>query len=159
MENTVEITPGLHRLTAQEEHYVQMRVRGLNPNAAAKASGYTNVMKSVAELHQRPEIDEAIVFYREASKQAAIRAGAIAEFTKDDATRLYLEAHAKSANSTEEIKAVDSLVKLHGLAEPEKRTIEITSREQMETMDDAALLEITGQEILLSPSEYTKETP
>lgn len=144
-------------LTAQEESYVQFRVRGLNAVSAARSAGYPAPFKAAEELSERPDIDEKIAFYRELSRQEAIRAGAEIEFTKADATRLYLEAHAKAATATEEIKAVDSLVKLHGLAEPEKREITITSREQMETMDDSKLLAIAGQDILLSPDDYVVE--
>ena len=70
-------------------------------------------------------------------------AGAI-EFTKDDATSLYLEAHATSETAAEKIRAVDSLVKLHGLATPEKVEVQITSRSQMDALDDEALLKLTG---------------
>lgn len=144
-------------LTAQEEAFVQFRVRGLNAVASARSAGYPAPFKAAEELAARPEIDEKIAFYRELARQDAIRAGAEIEFTKADATRLYLEAHAKAATATEEIKAVDSLVKLHGLAEPEKREIVVTSRQQMETLDDSKLLELAGQDILLSPDEYVVE--
>lgn len=144
---------GIARLTAQEETYVQRRTQGVNPSAAARAAGYKYPARAVAELSEREDINLAISYMREMQRQVAVQAGAI-EFTKDDATALYLEAHAKSATAMEEIRAVDSLVKLHGLATPEKVEVNITNRSQMETMDDEQLLKMAGQDIQLSPDEY-----
>lgn len=144
---------GIVAITSQEEQYVLMRARGLNPTAAARAAHYANPVGAVADLAQNPNVCRAIAYFREMSRQSALAAGAL-EFTKDDATALYLEAHAKSATATEEIKAVDSLVKLHGLATPERVELNITTRSQMESLDDEALLRLAGQEIALSPLDY-----
>lgn len=144
---------GIGQLTAQEETYVQRRTQGINPSAAARAAGYRQPARAVAELSEREDIRLAISYMREMQRQVAVQAGAI-EFTKDDATALYLEAHAKSGTAMEEIRAVDSLVKLHGLATPEKVEVNITNRTQMETMDDDELLKLAGQDIQLSPEEY-----
>lgn len=145
---------GLH-LTAQEETFVQMRMRGLNPIASARAAGFKTPTKAARDLALRPEIDEAIAYFREQAKLLAVHAGAI-EFTKDDATLLYLQAHAKAGTATEEIKAVDSLVKLHGLAAPEKKQVEITSREQLGGMSDEELQKLAGRTFNLSPDDYAQ---
>jgi hypothetical protein len=146
---------GINKLTSQEEVYVQRRSQGLNPNASARAAGFTRPAKAVAELSQRNDINLCISYMREMQRQIAVSAGAI-EFTKDDATALYLEAHATSETSAEKIRAVDSLVKLHGLASPDKVEINITAREQMAAMDDDDLMKISGQDILLSPDDYAE---
>lgn len=146
---------GQGRLTAQQETYVQRRAVGLNPYASARAAGYRDPVKAVEELSLIPEIDDAIAYLREAQRVTAIQAGAI-EFTKDDATLLYLQAHAKAEDAATEIRAVDSLVKLHGLAAPEKKEIKVTSSEQLRTLDDATLMELAGSEIKLDPSQYTE---
>jgi hypothetical protein len=146
---------GIHQLTSQEENYVLYRTRGLNPLAAARACGYSRPQKAVAELAQRGDVRDAIAYFREMSRQTAIQAGAI-EFSKNDATLLYLEAHAKSATATEEIKAVDSLVKLHGLATPDKVEVQITRRDQLEALDDEALMKLAGQTIQLDPADYAE---
>lgn len=147
--------PGLEigRLTSQEEHYILHMTRGINPVAAARAAGYSRPKLAVAELAQRNDIRNAIAYFREMARQTAVQAGAI-EFTKNDATLLYLEAHSKATTATEEIKAVDSLVKLHGLASPEKTEIQITRADQLEGLDDAELARIAGQDIELSPDDY-----
>lgn len=146
---------GIDKLSIQEEIYVQRRTQGLNPLAAARAANYRYPAKAVAELADRADVNLCISYMREMQRQTAIRAGAI-EFTKDDATCLYLEAHATSETSAEKIRAVDSLVKLHGLATPEKVEINITARSQMEEMDDEALLKLAGQDIILEPEDYVE---
>lgn len=146
---------GIGRLTAQEETYVQRRTQGINPSAAARAAGFRHPARAVAEMAQREDITLAISYMREMQRQVAVQAGAL-EFTRDDATALYLEAHAKSATAMEEIRAVDSLVKLHGLATPDRVEVNVTNRGQMENMDDEQLLKLTGQDIQLSPDEYVE---
>lgn len=146
---------GITRLTIQEENYIQRRAQGLEPLAAARAAQFPNAHKAVARMAEREDINLAISYAREMMRQQAINNGAI-EFTKDDATQLYLEAHATSINSMEKIRAIDSLVKLHGLAAPERREIEITQRSQMSELNDDDLLRMTGQDISLDPSQYTE---
>lgn len=142
-------------LTAQQETYVLRRAVGMNPVAAARMAGYRDPQKAVEEMANNPAVEDAIIYMRETQRQTAIAAGAIT-FTKDDATALYLQAHAKSENATEEIRAVDSLVKLHGLASPEKREVVVTSKEQLAAMSDAELAALAGDEILLDPEDYAE---
>lgn len=144
---------GIKRLSSQEERYVLYRTRGINPIAAARSAGYSLPQQAVAKLAQNPDVIDALAYFRELSRQTAIKAGAI-EFTRNDATVLYLEAHAKAANATEEIKAVDSLVKLHGLATPDKVEITVTNKNQLEGLSDDDLLRMAGHEIHLSPDQY-----
>ena len=146
---------GIAKLTSQEEVYVQRRTQGLNPSAAARAAGFRYPAKAVAEMADRDDIKLCISYLREMQRQMAINAGAI-DFTKDDATVLYLESHAKAETAAEEIRAVDSLVKLHGLPTPERVELNITRRDQLEDMDDKDLLKMTGQDIQLSPADYVE---
>ena len=147
---------GLGRFTSQEESYILFRIRGLNPKAAARGAGFPNPIQAVIALSEREDIQEAIAYGREMSRQAAINAGAV-EFTKDDATLMYFEAHAKSATALEEIRAIDSLVKLHGLASPEKKEIIITDKDQLKELGSDELVKLSGREIKLDPSQYTSE--
>ena len=69
------------------------------------------------------------------------------KFDKVQATSMYLEAHRKSVNATEETRVVDSLCKLHGLFTPENGTqinINVDSIEQLERLPDSELLKIAG---------------
>jgi hypothetical protein len=72
------------------------------------------------------------------------------KFDKNTATSMYLEAHRKSANATEEKNVVDSLCKLHGLFIPENATqinINVEKVEQLEKLSDAELLKIAGADM------------
>lgn len=142
-------------LTFQQEQYVRLRCRGLTPEAAAHHAKLPTDVESLHRMHEEnPMIDQMLVQMKEEIRRQSIRAGVQVMFTKDDAALMYLEAHAKAKDATEEIKAVDSLVKLYGLAEPEKRELTVTSREQLKELDDNALMALAGEEILLDPSQY-----
>jgi hypothetical protein len=61
---------------------------------------------------------------------------------------MYLEAHRKSANSTEEKNVVDSLCKLHGLFAPENATqinINVDKIQQLEKLSDDELVKLAGE--------------
>lgn len=142
-------------LTHQQDQYVRLRCRGLTPQAAAHAVKLPNDDESLYRMHEEnPMIDQLLLQMKDEIRRQSIRAGVQVMFTKDDAAVLYLEAHAKAKDATEEIKAVDSLVKLFGLAEPDKKEIAISSKQQLREMDDDALMQLAGEEILLDPSQY-----
>lgn len=147
--------PALQMLTHQQEQYVRLRCRGLTPEAAANAARLPSDIDSIFRMHEEnPLLDEYLLQMREEIRRNTVRAGVRVQFTKDDAALLYLEAHAKSKDATEEIKAVDSLVKLYGLAEPEKREVKVTGKEDLMELEDKDLMALAGEEILLDPSEY-----
>lgn len=146
---------GISRLTSQEEVYVQRRCQGLNPSAAARAAGYSYPGRAVVSLGERDDINLCISYMRQMQRQVAVSAGAI-DFNRDDATSLYLEAHATAETAAEQIRAIDSLVKLHGLATPDKIEINITTQSQINTLDDEQLLKLAGRDILLSPDQYSE---
>lgn len=152
--NEVALKP----LTVQQEQYVMLRIRGLTPEAAAFHAKLPNDIESIYQMHnENPAIDAYLVQMREEVRRQSIRAGVKINFTRDDAALLYLEAHAKSANATEEIKAVDSLVKLFGLAEPDKKEVTVNNREQLRELSNDELMQVTGKEILLDPSQYASK--
>ena len=71
------------------------------------------------------------------------------KFDKNTATGMYLEAHSKAANSTEETNIVDSLCKLHGLHIPEQATminINWEKVEQWEKLTEAQLLKCASND-------------
>ncbi|MBE2897791.1 hypothetical protein HPC37_02840 [Pasteurellaceae bacterium 20609_3] len=143
-------------LTPKEERYVRFRLRGLTPTAAAKHAGLPSTAAEIRALHDRkPQIDQAIIYYREQIREKAINAGLEIEFSRADAHMMYLDAYNGSANSTEKIKATDSMVKLWGLAAPEKKQVEITNRKQLESMSDQELQKLTGMTYNLDPEDYT----
>lgn len=144
---------GIGSLTSQEELYVQRRTQGLEPLAAARAANYQQPKKAVAALLEREDINLAISYARELQRQNNILSY---QFDRDDATAMYLEAHATAETSMEKIRAVDSLVKLHGLAAAEKKEITITSRKQMQQMGDDELLKLSGATYTLDAESYVE---
>jgi hypothetical protein len=151
--------PVAQMLTHQQEQYVRLRCRGLTPEAAAHAARLPSDTASIYQMHEEnPLLDEYLLQMREEIRKQTVRAGVRVQFTKDDAALLYLEAHAKAKDATEEIKAVDSLVKLYGLAEPEKREVTVNSKADLQELEDKDLMALAGETIMLDPSEYVSRT-
>ena len=71
-------------------------------------------------------------------------------FSRNNAQQMYMEPYTAPANATEMKNTVDSLVKLHGLGEPDNATqvnISInTTAKQLERLTDEELVEIAGRE-------------
>lgn len=144
-------------LNPQVESYVLYRIRGLQPLAAAKAAGYPPLPEVIDQIHAEPAVDEWLVFYQMELRRTSLLAAAKVEFTRDMAALMYLEAHRKSANATEEIKATDSLVKLFGLAAPEKHELKVqVTAEQVKELSDAELLKLAGSDLILDPEDYAR---
>nr|DAW72812.1 MAG TPA: hypothetical protein [Caudoviricetes sp.] len=146
----------IERLTPKEELYIQYRLRGLTPLAAAKRAqlGITN-MEQLNALHdKKPQLDSALIYFRERVREKAINDGVEITFTRADAHMMYLHAHSHAADATEEIRAVDSMVKLWGLAAPEKKQVEITNKKQLEMLSDQELQQLTGMTYNLDPGDY-----
>ena len=135
---------GLHlnELSVQEERLILCYVRGMTKAAAGRAAGYQD-MDSVYDIFKKPKITQAINYLREESRREF-------NFDRGTATSMYLEAHRKSANATEEKNIVDSLCKLHGLFTPESATqINIINGElveRLENLTDEELLKIAGDD-------------
>ena len=139
-------------LSAQERSFVNLVLRGVAPQPAAKSLGLPP--QEGLLLVQEEHIRQALEYGREMLDPGMYQTVQNIEFTKDMATVLYLEAHKKSKDSTEEIKAVDSLVKLHGLAEPEKKQVEVKHEGQLRELSDDDLQKMAGNTIQLDPSSY-----
>lgn len=129
----------LNELSVQEERLLLFHLRGMSKAAAGRAAGYVDT-EHVYKVFKKPHIDTALQYLRNEMREEV-------KFDKATATSMYLEAHRKSANATEEKNVVDSLCKLHGLFIPEHATqinINVDSVEQLERLPDADLLRIAG---------------
>ena len=142
----------LNELSTQEERLVHFFLRGMSKAAAGRAAGYRN-QDSVYEVFKRPTIVKAVEYLRSEMREEV-------KFDRTTATTMYLEAHRKSANATEEKNVVDSLCKLPGLFAPEQATqvnINVDNLERLERMSDSELLKIAGSETnYLEPSKEDK---
>ena len=107
--------------------------------AAGRAAGYRN-QDTVYTIFQKPKIQQAVEYLRSEFREEV-------RFDKNTATTMYLEAHRKSANATEEKNVVDSLCKLHGLFAPEQAAqvnINVDTIQQLERLPDSELLKLAG---------------
>tara|TARA_B100000214_G_C23906024_1_gene598908 strand:+ start:85 stop:603 length:519 start_codon:yes stop_codon:yes gene_type:complete len=129
----------LSELSVQEERLILFFIRGMSKAAAGRAAGYRN-LDHVYEVFKKPKIQKAVEYLREEIREEV-------KFDRNTATTMYLEAHRKSANATEEKNVVDSLCKLHGLFAPEQATqvnINVDKIQQLERLPDAELLKLAG---------------
>lgn len=129
----------LNELSTQEERLIHFFLRGMSKAAAGRAAGYVDP-EHVYKVFKRPKIQNAVTYLRKDMREQV-------KFDKVQATSMYLEAHRKSVNATEETRVVDSLCKLHGLFTPENGTqinINVDSIEQLERLPDSELLKIAG---------------
>ena len=132
----------LNELSVQEERLILCHLKGMTKAAAGRAAGYQE-MEHVYDIFKKPKIIQAINYLREESRREF-------NFDKGTATSMYLEAHRKSANATEEKNIIDSLCKLHGLFTPENATqINIINGEveRLENLSDEELLKIAGDDV------------
>ena len=143
-------------LNPQEEKYVFLRARGIPPEAAMKQAGFRPPYGDVlAKLHENPQVNEALALQLEQQRIDMYKVNREIEFSKADATMMFLQAHQRSETATEEIKATESLCKLHNLYEPTRIEISgITSAEQLREMSNSELAEAAGTEILLNPEDF-----
>lgn len=147
---------GTENLTNQEQKYCFYLARGIEPESALRRTGYRGDLEDkIAELHLRDEINMAIAVLKEKQRIDLYKENREISFTRADAHMMYLEAHGKAETATEEIKAVDSMVKLHGLNAPEKVEVEVSSVKQLKDLTAAELASIAGQDIMLDPEDYS----
>lgn len=91
--------------------YVECRLKGMNPTAAATAAGYKNPNKQGHYVENLKAVKEALAAGR------AILSDEV-RFSRKEAHEMYMEAYRNSANAAEQIAAVNALVKLHDVAKP-----------------------------------------
>jgi len=129
----------LNELSVQEERLLLFHLRGMSKAAAGRAAGYSD-MDNVYAAFKRPKMELALEYLRREMREEV-------KFDRVAATSMYLEAHRKSANATEEKNVVDSLCKLHGLFTPENATqinINVENVKQLEQLSDGELLKMAG---------------
>jgi len=129
----------LSELSVQEERLILFHLRGMSKAAAGRAAGYKD-MDTVYAVFKRDKVNQALNYLRQEMREEV-------KFDRNTATVMYLEAHRKSANSTEEKNVVDSLCKLHGLFAPEQVTqvnLNVEKLERLERLPDSELLKIAG---------------
>lgn len=133
----------LPKLTVQEQMFVACRIAGGNVTEASRRAGIAQTTGFIWE--KKPHIAQAINHY---THEFATEIAPRVRFTKEDAHHMYMTAYRNAANATEQIKATDSLVKLHRLNEPEHTELrdlkDIRSPRQLEQLSRRELLRLAN---------------
>ena len=137
-------TNPLPRLTSQEQMVVAAINAGASRKEAARRAGISP--STVSKWLEREDINQALNHYRDEFQQDVLPN---VTFTRDDAHHMYMTAYRNSANATEQIKATDSLVKLHGVGKENEKAQEkeINSHKQLEDMPVTELLKLAGYKL------------
>lgn len=140
IEHTASVL-GLADLTQQEVIFVQSLLRGLPIQMAARQAGVPET-----EMHSfaaQPHVSSVLSYMRETMFTTHI------EVNRDMLNLMLFEAHAKSANATEEIMAIRELAKMNGLNAPTQTEMKVThesrTAEQMRRMSSKDLARIAGE--------------
>ncbi|MFV1943473.1 hypothetical protein VPH49_21915 [Pseudomonas luteola] len=133
----------LPRLTSQQKVYVAARVCGLSMTAAAKQAGCG---KSTASGWEK---DPLIQQYRDRYEtELQEKTLPMVRFGVDDAHAMYMRAYHMAGTAGEMVKATDSLVKLHRLAEAPKAGIEKTvTAKQLADLPASELLRLASMKL------------
>lgn len=145
---------GIAPLTGQQEQFIMHYMRGQSIAAAERAAGYAPGRGK--QLLGQPSIQAVIEHLREKTFKDI-------RVDRETLTQMLFEAHAKSANSMEEIAAIRELGKMHDLYEDAKNKgtkiqvnidKSVTNIKQIERATDEELLKLAGETILLDPADY-----
>lgn len=100
-------------LTRKEQLYVDSRLSGLGKVASAAAAGYASPNNESARLEAKEHIQAALIAMTEKSAEEV-------GFSRKDAHDMYMDAYQNAETATEQIAAVNAMVKLHGLEAPKQ---------------------------------------
>ena len=148
MTTTTDVADILEPLTEKQRLYVQARLQGMTRVASAAAAGSPNPKKNAHKFEASESVKTALRKSREVFAQQLA-------FDRKKAHDMYMTAYHNADTATEQKMVVDSLVKLHGIAEPETKRLQhqhtgvIEHKGQITHLPDAKLLEMAR----LPPSE------
>ncbi len=126
------------RLTINQRRYVDARLQGLGPVAAARAAGV-----SEGSLERHPKVRAAIKWV---VKESGTKAS---DLTKSDVMQGMLDAVDSAETSQELVAAWRELGKLIGAYEPERKILEVRdySKDELKVLSDAELAQLAGKEM------------
>lgn len=132
----------INALTVQQEKLVMLVASGMTVAAAGRAAGYAS-SQSASNAINKEQCQKALQYFREQQREKV-------EFTIANAHSMYMEAYTASANATEMKNTTDSLVKLHGLVQPDTATqvnVQVNaSSKQLERLSDEELVKLVGKD-------------
>jgi hypothetical protein len=127
------------QLTLQQKNFVEARMQGLAPPAAARAAG-AKYQEGASVLEKNPKVRAAI---RYLIRESTLN---VRELTKSDVMTGMLDAVEAAATSAELVMAWRELGKLIGAYEPEKKILEIHdyTGDELKELSDKDLLRLAG---------------
>lgn len=134
----IAISDALAPLTHMQRVYVESRFKGMSKIASATAAGCANPQKNAYKIEDSVSVKRAMAEIREVG-------AAEVNFGVKDAYDMYMTAFHTAATSAEMTKAVDSMVKLLGLAKPEVKEIH---QHHSGKVDHNKVQDLTDQELL-----------
>ncbi len=138
-------------LNQKERIYVESRLAGMSQVASGRAAGIANPEKEASKWEKKPHVQAAIIAATEIFAQEV-------GFTRKDAHDMLMQAYYNADTAGEQIAAVRELIKLHGVAAPEKIEHEHTHKHEMqlEHMPLKELMKLAGSEDLTLEGEFER---
>lgn len=129
----------LDTLTQGERQYVEARVHGSAPVVAARMAGFEDPDQRALALERDARVKQAI--------ESTLKVATLEKsLTREDVLAGLMDATSMAATATELVAAWREIGKVIGAYEPQKVDLTITTRQQMEQMDDAELMKAAAIE-------------
>lgn len=155
------------KLTAKQRTYVDSRLSGLSQTASAAAAGVATPRIEGSRMENNEKVRQAMVDMMAKTAEEV-------SFGRKEAHDMYLDAYQNAETASEQIMAVNAMVKLHGLEAPKKVEVDHTHNHNHELrflpteelmklagMEDQLVLEGEFEEVeerpVLEPPEVTDE--
>lgn len=133
------------KLTRMQRAYVDARLQGLTQVASATAAGCATPKNDGTRLEKNEDVQAAMV---DMMSKTAEEVG----FSRKEAHDMYMEAYQNAETATEQIAAVNAMVKLHGLEKPKQLEVkhEHVHSGQIEHLPTEELMRLAGMEKTLT---------
>lgn len=133
------------KLTRMQRTYVDARLQGLSQVASATAAGCATPKNDGTRMEKNEDVQAAMI---DMMSQTAEEVG----FSRKEAHDMYMEAYQNAETATEQIAAVNAMVKLHGLEKPKKIEIDhkVEHTGQIEHLPTGELMRLAGMEKTLT---------
>lgn len=132
------LAPYLEPLTEQQRIFVECSLKGMSDIAAATAAGVSVPKKNAYRVKQSKAVQEAL-------KKGIELLATDVMFTRKKAHDMLLDAHSNAQTTTEQVLAINAMIKLHGIAAPEVKEIHQTVHGSIEHHE---VKELTDEQLL-----------
>lgn len=143
------------KLTRMQRAYVDARLQGLSQVASATAAGCAVPKNDGTRLEKNDKVQAAML---DMMAKTAEEVG----FSRKEAHDMYMEAYQNAETATEQIAAVNAMVKLHGLEKPKQLEVkhEHVHSGQIEHLPTEELMRLANmQDTLTLEGEFEEVEP